>query len=545
MKIKLLYSLFFVSFFQIVTAQNVSLDTSFGVDGKVVNTSLPGLTSILQQTDGKIIGFIQTNYNPSGNQDIVRFNSDGSLDTSFGINGIVETSLVDEITSIDKIKLQDDGKIVMVGGYLGLGTFGIVRLNPNGSLDATFGTNGYVVLSINGSPSSVEIDSIGRILVGGNVNTPYSLEGYTQNDICLLRLLPNGALDTTFGVNGLFKLNIGTHTILTNLGTIQSGGFSSEDISSMEINENGDIFLGGLTTANESIKNYANFFVVSVNQNGVINSSFGDNGRVIIDFGIAEYVQNIKFDNENNIVVCGYHYTNVTPNTSSYPKIALAKLNLNGVLDSSFGIDGKVLTNRNSSNIIDIVYDFIIDENNKILCIGASVDDAFTNVESMLIRFTENGTIDATFNGTGYSLTDFNNNSDDYGSSILMLNDGEILVGGKLIVSSSPNFVSQATLARYNLTNLSTSQFSKSQFSVSPNPFTTSINLTFSLPKNEILTIYLVDANGRLIQNLSNEKAFSSGNNSLNLDLPETLSKGIYFLKISNGFENNTIKIIK
>ena len=220
--------------------------------------------------------------------------------------------------------------------------------------------------------------------------------------------------------------------------------------------------------------------------------------------------------------------------------MAIGKYSSDGVLDATFGNQGKVITTLETGSNLSIS-DIAIDQEAKIVCAGTE----YIPVDSsnmLVLKYNIDGSLDTTFDSDGVFRIDVNNFNDVL-SALKIKSDGKILCGGNMNFGTQSG--SDSALLQFSVTNLSTSQFSTSQFSVSPNPFSTSINLTFSLSKNENLTIDLVDTNGRVIQNLSKEKSFLSGNNSLNLDLPETLSKGIYFLKINNGFEDNTIKVIK
>lgn len=531
MKRKLLYSLFFVSFFQIVASQNVSLDTSFGVGGKVVNSTITSGQAIQLQSDGKIVSCYLSDFSVFGNVHLTRFNVDGSIDTTFGDNGFVNSTLVNETGGINMMKIQSDDKIIITGSLL-VGSsfdFSTVRFDADGTIDNTFGQNGYATLNLQTYDASqvVEIQNDGKILIGGS--SSYVNATNNSSDFGIVRYTLDGLLDTSFATNGIYIHNFGFHSIPF------SGLYSSDYVHNIVTNSLGKIIVGGSTTVNESISGYENFGIICLNQNGLLDINFGDNGQKVVDFGGRDYIGNLKVTNDDKIVAVGQHSYSV--GNTNYSNIPIVKLLEDGNYDSSFGSNGIVLTNRDLDSLRDKISDLIFQPDGKIVCIGATLNNDLNNADFLIIRFNENGLIDSSFNGNGYGLIDFNN-TNDYGYSILMQNDEKYVCAGAIDYSIG-------CLARYELTNLSTSQFSKSQFSASPNPFTTSINLTFSLSKSENLTIDLIDVNGRIIQNLSKEKAFSSGNNSLNLDLPETLSKGIYFLKISNGFENNTIKIIK
>ena len=182
---------------------NGTLDTSFGVGGKV--TTDFGLTetasSVVVQSDGKIIvaGGTYPIFPSSGGQfALVRYNSNGSLDTSFGDNGLVRTTFSSSGCYASALALQADGKIIAAGtnyrDFSSNSDFGVARYNSNGTLDTSFGTSGLVSTEFNGmldAASSVLIQSDGKIVAVGSASS-----SATFYDFALVRYLSNGQIDT-------------------------------------------------------------------------------------------------------------------------------------------------------------------------------------------------------------------------------------------------------------------------------------------------------------------------------------------------------------
>jgi uncharacterized delta-60 repeat protein len=177
-----------------------SVDTSFGQNG-MVSIAHPlnrrDISAVLQP-DGKLV-LASTDTNLS--YTLVRLLPDGSTDLSFGFGGTVQTSVGSRETTLAEIKRQSDGKIVAVGTALddNRSRFAIVRYDQNGALDAAFGINGIVSsnYSLNDRASAVEIQDNGKILVAGQ---------FRQIDSAvvgiLVRYFPNGAMDWSFGREG-------------------------------------------------------------------------------------------------------------------------------------------------------------------------------------------------------------------------------------------------------------------------------------------------------------------------------------------------------
>ncbi|MBC7524599.1 MAG: hypothetical protein H7239_09200, partial [Flavobacterium sp.] len=138
MKHTLLFTAFTFLFFQFALGQNISLDTAFGVGGKVQDANSYLISSMVQQNDGKTVCY-SFDIN-STNVVIERYNTNGSLDTTYGTNGKVSTSLAMYTYTYQSIAIQTDGKIIAVG-YLPSTTsttdyenFGVLRLNTNGAI---------------------------------------------------------------------------------------------------------------------------------------------------------------------------------------------------------------------------------------------------------------------------------------------------------------------------------------------------------------------------------------------------------------------------
>lgn len=190
-----------------------SLDASFS-GGKVTTTVgsyTPGGLGMAMQSDGKFV-VVGTVLNAAGNLDIalVRYTANGSLDGTFNGNGKVTTDIGTVIGADDygqSVAMQSDGKIVVVGKpYNGSNNdIAVVRYNANGSLDTTFNGTGKVTTAI-GSASDqaygVAVQTDGRIVVAGTTTN-------STPDFALVRYNTNGSLDTTFNGTGKTTTNFG------------------------------------------------------------------------------------------------------------------------------------------------------------------------------------------------------------------------------------------------------------------------------------------------------------------------------------------------
>jgi uncharacterized delta-60 repeat protein len=243
-----------------------SLDTTgFGTGGKVI-TNVSGIdyvSSLIVQPDNKIIVAGRSNDDFS----LVRYNPDGSLDTTgFGTGGKVTTDMGGS-DNINAIALQPNGKIVAVGYTYSDGDFAVARYNTDGSLDtAGFGGGtGKVVTPLLGQDQAhgVAIQTDGKIVVGGLSG------GYPNYDFTLVRYNANGTLDSSFGTSGV------TYTDL-NSGSNDQG-------RSLAIQADGKILLAGVHGNGGTLSTF-DFALVRYNVNGTLDSNFGTNGKVTTDF---------------------------------------------------------------------------------------------------------------------------------------------------------------------------------------------------------------------------------------------------------------------
>ena len=329
-----------------------ALDTTFGPDNNGKVTTLFGSdnvngNSIAVDVDNKIvIGGVDLTSNPQSFA-LARYNTDGTLDTSFGTGGKVITTFGFDNVTGNSIYIDVNGKIVLGGTEItGQQTFALARYNTNGTLDTSFGTGGKVTTlfgtdNVNGY--SVAVASDGRIVVGGTDITA------NPQTFALARYNNFGILDNTFGTNGL----------VTTPFTANANG------NSVVIYPNGKIVLGGT-----EITGQQTFALARYNFNGSLDSSFGSGGKVTTAFG-SDNVNgsSVVIATDGKIVLAGSEIT-------GQQTFALARYNYDGSLDTSFGSGGKVTTAFGSDNVNGS--SVVIDKDNKIVVAGSEITGQVT-----------------------------------------------------------------------------------------------------------------------------------------------------------------------
>ncbi|RTY93465.1 T9SS type A sorting domain-containing protein [Flavobacterium sp. GT3R68] len=530
-RIKRLFLVSILTTTMISFAQDGTLDTTFDVDGKVVTlfgSNLSSVHDLAVQPDGKIIAggsvfATSTIYNQFA---LARYNQDGSLDGAFGVGGKAVSDFSDLRLEFTAMAIQSDGKIVAVGSshtfFNGLPyeQFEIMRFNSNGSIDTGFGVNGKVLSITIGDVSNmaaVIIQADGKIIVGGDT----MIYSDPTSDFVVLRYLDNGVLDTGFGHNGV---------VITSLQ-------ADDVVKAMTLQADGKIILAGSSRAvyDPILGYYAqDFAVVRYNSNGSLDNTFGINGKLIAEgneeFDTALLVESLA---DGTIIVAG----NARP-TGGPNNFLMMHLLPKGELDPDFGTGGVIIKPLSVGEVTAME----MQTDGKILLAQYHATGGISSADIQLIRFLATGGLDLTFGEDGIVTTDFINQNSQ-ANAITVQDDGKILIGGG---SGNPIHVDFA-VSRFNSTlKLDNSEFNMAEsFSVYPNPVQQTVNLTFTLKHSQLLSIDLYDTSGRKIIRLINDKTFAEGSNFQKLELPSTLSKGIYFLNISDGSKASVVKIVK
>lgn len=420
------------------------LDPTFGVNGKVT-TDLPGnreqASSVAVQPDGKIVA-AGTALGSSATYDfaLTRYNPDGSLDPTFGGDGIVFTDFVGGTDFASDLAVLLDGKIVAAGRTSGSGTsdFALARYNPDGSLDAAFDGDGRITTDFVGEQdgaNSVAIQADGKIVAAGiavvlvasssPISPPLSPPPRIY-DFALARYNLDGSLDPSFGTDGKVTTDIADSFDIANDADIQPDGkivvAGSAHLPTVGRIPGGDFALARYT------------------EDGSLDPTFDEDGKVTTDFagdvdgGFAGAIQR-----DGKIVVAGGAYTGASDD------FALIRYGPDGSLDPTFGGDGRVSTDF--AGYIDGARAVSIHRSGRIVAAGDAVVDGppdFTP-DFALAWYKADGSLDPTFGGDGKVSTDFAGGFDTANAIALQM-DGKIVAAGVAYVPRDSVFA----LARYS-----------------------------------------------------------------------------------------------
>src|SRR6266513_498901 len=309
---------------QITRAADGDLDPSFGSGGKVItdfNNSTDYLNRIALQPDGKIVAIGDTH--PSHKGALARYNPDGTLDPTFGNGGKVIT-VANVRESAAGLLILPDGKI-MTCGRIDLPnsqdtSFVLLRFNPDGSVDSTFGNGGTVTTNINNDNDrayALARQSDGKIVAAGKRGIQFYPSEQRKGNVALARYNPDGSLDATFGNGGLVVNDFGQ-------------GLESYALEVI-IQPDGKIIIAGESSYE--------FLVARYNSNGTLDTTFSGDGFVLVNFSSNwDHGRDAVLQPDGKIILVGIAEVN-TP----YDSFAVARVNPDGSLDQSFGNGGKVI----------------------------------------------------------------------------------------------------------------------------------------------------------------------------------------------------------
>jgi len=341
-----------------------TLDSSFGGDGRVTTdlTRRGGdcALGVAVQADGKIVAAGHSGFGgPNGRFALVRYLPDGTLDSTFGVEGEVTTDFTDDSDAATDIAIQADGKIVAAGqsGVFGMNTmFAVARYNPDGTLDSTFGEDGRITTDFTAGDdgaNAVAIQADGKIVVAGGAGT----EGQSPDTgFALARYSPDGTLDPAFGEGGQF----------TNLTTAGRGAAINDIaiLTSGKILAAGRDGKGGCKPCGSDMS--TSFALVQYSADGTIDPTFGRDGLVITPLSPKDDIAfDLAIQTDGKIVAAGDSGSN-----GRNPKYAVVRYNTDGALDPTFGREGKVRTDFTPG--ADLAQGAVLQADGKIVVAGTS-----------------------------------------------------------------------------------------------------------------------------------------------------------------------------
>ncbi len=431
--LKFITTVFCISFSFILKAQPGTLDKTFSNNGKLFESSFTGnCTAVAIQKDGKIVtgGIYDANKEENIAFIFARFNTDGSLDETFGDNGKTIIERVENILIYDQMRalsIQEDGKIIGCGRVVGNNSdrysdIAVIRLNADGKPDNSFSDNGLLVLNIGNEDrvTDMALQPDGKLLLTGFIE---QTDGQSQGGF-LTRILPDGSYDNSFGENGVIFLR----------------NLSISNISAITLQADNKILICGEYFGKS-------LFVMRFLPNGSFDNTFDEekDGITGIIFADDEFpnanLYDIAVQPDGKILVAG------SAGINSFYEMALARFKSDGSVDSAFGDKmGYTVVPIEDNGVAKAYHVEVVGE--KIILTGLY---ATTDPNSYFgaVRYNMDGTLDPAFGENGIAVTGFLNLGILYVGYGAIQADGKIVIGGAGYQEGEYNFTNIA-LVRFN-----------------------------------------------------------------------------------------------
>ncbi len=501
-------------FYFSATAQNPgSPDLSFGAGGKIKYDF--GLESLrihhmVMGQDGSLILTGQAQQTAGSSEDIfvAVMKSDGTPNLSFNQTGYILSDIFNAEDAGKQVALQPDGKILVVGWAHNGSNFDIVlvRYLNDGSPDPGFGNNGKVIRNLGSTDFGMAI----QILKDNKIVLVCRKYNGSNSDIALLRFLPDGTPDVSFGNNGVATSDItGNHEY----------PYDSELLADGSIVVAGDAEKEGFSV----------FFAAKFDTSGNLQSDFGSQGYITHQIGSGNNgVLSLCVQEDQKLILGGYAYS------GSETKFALLRANADGSIDQTFGQGGAVISDITSGNAY--IQDVLSQSDGSIIVCGVA-NGSTTNADFIVMRLLNSGNIDPNFGLQGLASTDFSNGLD-MASAILRVSDQKLMVAGY-------NATGELLLAKYH-NNVSSftqeSEIAGAWFEITPNPISEKAMLRFNPKFSAPEQVLLYNRNGVCVSKFVVNEPDSG---SIPIDLGAAIPCGDYYCVVRSGKVTIIRKVIK
>ncbi len=332
------------------------IDPKFGKQGRVLLPNEIGSRLVIDHQDRIIIGSSPSEL--SHEVLLTRYTSLGTLDTSFGVQGVVKI-LTGDFEYISPLAIDGLNRVV-VGGFVNSasGNLGLVRITSKGALDTTFGKEGFVRTSVapenplingGGSVTAIAIDSSNRIVAAGEsqLYDPHFL---------VARYDASGNLDTTFGTAGITSTPIGLIA----------------EVKSITLDASARIVLvGSAGNAGNPISEQSTPTIARYSSSGILDSTFGDSGILQPSVSATGELSSVATDKLGRIVAGGY-----LVDSKGLAQLMLTRISPSGSLDPSFGVQGIDLPKPPGCTVPGkfqgTINDILIDNSNRIVAVSGN-----------------------------------------------------------------------------------------------------------------------------------------------------------------------------
>jgi len=501
----------------ILFSQAGNLDISFGNEGKTI-TEFEGISaeanSMAVQSDGRIV---MSGFGEIGSDEVivaVRYMPDGEIDAGFANEGKFIFRISNFRDRCYGIAVDSLNNVFLTGISSNSGSVNkgfVIKLNTNGELDSTFAQNG---IWLSEEPDTREdfreilIQDDGKIVIAGATAISQATSRST-----IIRINTDGTLDNNFGQNGIAIAFVPI----------------SYNPMFAKLNSNGEIISGGFVLDN----NFITTILTKFTKQGELDFSFGVFGVMYDNSTFDEFARDLAFQSDNKILL-------VAGVTTLFGRdFGLTRYNQNGTLDNTFGNNGKVSTDFLQGS--NTAHSVVIQKDGKIILSGFL--GTTPNHDYAIARYDSLGVLDSSFGNNGKVITDLGFDDLAFASAIQF--DGKLLCGGNSKrADGNSSFSIARYFTEIETSTLNIPEIVNS-ISIYPNPSNGKFSLVFDLKKLSNTSIDLLSSNGQFIHKIIDNKFLTKGENAIEIELNENINMGLYFLRIETemGVVNSKLLI--
>ena len=378
------------------------LDLGFGTNGRAVTFAATVARALLVQPDGRLIAAGSAGGSGDPALAVTRWTANGELDASFGSGGVVITSFSGVNDVARAVALQPHGRVVVAGGSAN--AFALARYLASGALDESFGVGGVVITNVGGTAqaNALVVQPDGKLVAAGVTD-----DG-TGGRFALVRYMPNGALDATFGSGG----------------AVTTAPGSDDAAMALVLEPNGRLVAAGVTRRGGD----GDFALVRYLPNGTLDTGFGPGGVVTTDLSGDDAAMALVREPDGRLVAAG------VTRRGGAGDFALVRYDGDGALDGTFGAEGAMTTDFGGD---DVANGLLLTPAGDIVAVGST--SAGTGGSFALAQYTPAGILDDAFGSGGTVTTNFSGHD--------LANAGAAQANGNIVVAGQSG--TELALARY------------------------------------------------------------------------------------------------
>lgn len=492
-----------------------SLDTAWDLDGKRledVGDAGAQAVAVAARADGGIVAAGQTNDGARDVFAVACYRTDGTLDPTFAGGG--RTTFVDDsqVLSVAGMALQSNDQILMAGTVIASGEgdydFEVVRLDADGSPDASFGAAAVARIDFGFGPKDIAYDEVHaillqpdqRILLAGRTNSSFS----SPADWALARCLPDGSPDSSFGGIGRVRYAVSNQ-----------GGCAN----AIALQPDGKICVAGFASSNSGTGSAV--LVARHLPDGTNDHSFGWFGFATALADSDGVGQSIAVQGDGRIVVGG---------SALGGRVALLRFHTDGSLDTSFGNGGCVITPVGTNGLGARAIE--IRPNGSLRVLSAS--NGPLGLRSLLLCYHGNGTLDTSYGSGGIVEVELGPTTSDLYTSMTRDSAQRVVLAGTESLFAVARLEGEAIGTHANLLDATPASFRLGR--PSPNPTRGVATIRFESTSDAPIEAKIFDVAGRLVRSLDLEGDVDAGARAIRWDGRSqggrSASPGVYFLRV-------------